>query len=110
MTRRRFLSFCAVGLLSIASTLPVQASERLTREQMREAHQKGRIKSLRWVLRRLHPHYPGRVLDVDLVQKNGRYIYKIRLLMADGFVTKLMVDANTAEVLSEKSRRAHRRK
>lgn len=110
MTRRRFSSLLFVIFLGMAVGLPVQASCSLTREQIREARHNDEIKPLRWILRQIHEQYPGRVLDADLVQKHGQYMYKIRILQAEGYITKLTVDANTAQVLHEKSRQSHRRK
>lgn len=106
--RRRLLSlFCAVG---IALTMPINASPSLTPEQIREARHNGSIRPLKWVLHQIQSDYPGRVLDADLKQEHGLYLYKITLLQHEGHITKLTVDANTAEVLQVKTRKIRKRK
>lgn len=104
ITRRRWLSVVGVLLLSVAVGLPtpIEASTYLTTDQMRTARQNGDIKSLRWVLRQINPQYPGRMLDVALIQKQHQYIYKIKLLQPGGHLSVLWVDANNAEVLRVK--------
>lgn len=107
--RRRWLSFLAALWLSLSmgSLSTVHASSGLSAQQIREAHQAGEIKSLRWVLGQIKSQHPGHVLDAELSKNkkyNPRYIYKIKLLQEDGYIIKLYVDANTAEILRIKSR------
>lgn len=118
MTRKSWFSFFAAVWLSLllGSVSTVQASSGLSHSQIREAHQAGEIKSLRWVLAQIKQDYPGHVLDAELAKRksknkkyNPRYIYKIKLLADDGHIMKLYVDANTAEVLRVKSRDKKRR-
>ena len=45
--------------------------------------------------------YPGNILDVELEQENGQWVYEIKLLQADGHLRKLLVNARTMEILSE---------
>lgn len=93
-----FLAFCfSHGSLALAGST-------LSYEQIREAREKGEIRSLRWVTHQIQAVYPGRLLDAALSQKNGRYIYRIKLLQPGGYVSKLVVDAYTAEVLRSRSR------
>lgn len=108
----RYLFFFAV----MASVSTANASD-LSPKQIREAHQSGEIKSLRWVLEQIQLQFPGQVLDAELTKNkyknnhkyNHRYIYKIKLISEDGHISKLYVDANTAELLRVKSRDKKRR-
>lgn len=102
------LLFSALVWASVIS-LPAHAQPSLSPEQMREARHKGEIKPLRWVLKQIQSQYPGRILDVELEQKHGLYIYKIKILQHDGHMSKLYVDANSAEILRVKSRQRHKR-
>lgn len=106
--RRVLVFFCMVISLGVSGVAHV--GESLSFEQMREARQKGEIRSLRWVMHQLQTAYPGRLLDAELLKKNGRYIYRIKLLQAGGYVSRLIVDAYTAEVLRERSRPKEKRK
>lgn len=96
--------------LSVLVSYPAQTYTRLNHEELREARHQGHVRSLRWVIRQIAPHYPGRILDVDLFLHDDRYIYVIRLLQDEGYVTKLAVDAYTAEVLQVRSRKKEKRK
>lgn len=107
--RKRWLYFLTALWLSLVmgSLSIVHASSDLSAQQIREAHQAGEIKSLRWVLGQIKSQHPGHVLDAQLSKNkkyNHRYVYKIKLLEEDGYMIKLYVDANTAEILRVKSR------
>lgn len=120
-TRKKWLSFCLILWLALAAggLNPAQASsDDLSPQQIRAARQQGEIKPLRWVLKHIQAEYPGRVLDVELSKKKNKdkyqtkdkkpneyvYIYKIKLLQNDGYITKLYIDASNAEVLRVKTR------
>ena len=66
--------------------------------------QAGEVLPLPVVLERLQRDYPGRVLEVDLEREDGRWIYEIRLVQADGRLLKLEVDAATARILELRRR------
>ena len=114
-TLQRYLSlFAALWLvLALGGVSTAQASSDLSPQQIRQAHQAGDIKSLRWVLGQIQSEFPGQVLDAELTKnkknKYHRYIYKIKLLQNDGHIIKLYLAANTAEVLRVKSRDKKRR-
>nr|WP_159436859.1 PepSY domain-containing protein [Paenalcaligenes hominis] len=61
-------------------------------------------------MHQIQPYYPGRLLDAELSRKNGRYVYRIKLLQPGGYVSRLMVDAYTAEILKARSRPLEKRK
>ena len=46
----------------------------------------------------------GQVLEVELEQERERWIYEIKLLTPAGQLTKVKLDARTAEVLRVRSR------
>ena len=105
----RWLILC-VGLWGAAVSFnPLYADTRLSREEMRMAREQGHIKPLRWVIRQVLAQYPGRVLDAELYYHDARYIYVIRLL-EDGYVSKIYVDAYSAEIVKVKTRKKHQRK
>lgn len=73
-------------------------------ERATQAVQAGEILSLRVILERLEQTQPGQVLDVEFEQKNGVWIYELKILKAGGRLQKLKVDAKTGEIISNKER------
>lgn len=63
------------------------------------AVQAGQVMPLPQVLDRLVRTHPGQVLDVELEDQRGAWVYEIRLLQPDGRRVKLDVDARSGEVL-----------
>ncbi len=93
-----------VAVLSAAFTLAVaHADGKGDHERARAAVQTGQVLPLRTLLERLERSHPGQVLEVELEQEEGRWIYEVSLLQPGGQLLKLELDARTAEVL--KSRR-----
>jgi len=102
--RARTVTVLAGLLLGFA--LPAaQAGERGDHERARAAVQAGEVLPLSTVLERLQRTHPGQVLGLELDQEDGRWIYEIKLLQADGQLLKLDIDARTAEVLTIQRRR-----
>lgn len=73
------------------------------------AVQAGEVMPLPQLLERLGRSHPGQVMEVELEQERGRWIYEIRLLRPDGQLTKLTLDAKTGDLLQIKSRAARER-
>lgn len=83
---------------------PAAASGNDDHDRARQAVQAGQVLPLPAVLERLQREVPGRVLEVELEQERGSWIYEIKLLTPAGQLTKVKLDARTAEVLRIKSR------
>jgi uncharacterized membrane protein YkoI len=77
-------------------------------DRARAAVRAGEAMPLPALLERVQRSHPGQVLRVELEQDDGRWIYELRVLQADGRLLKLEVDARSGEVLEAKTRR-HRR-
>ena len=73
-------------------------------ERARAAVQAGEVLPLPTLLDRLQRTHPGQVLELELERDDGRWIYEVRLLQADGQLMKLELDARTAQVLKMKPR------
>lgn len=101
-----FTKVIAIMVLAVNSlTMPtVWASGDDDHERARQALQSGQILPLRTVLERLERSHPGKVLEVELEQKDGLWIYKVKLLQADGQLVKLMLDAKIAVIIERKNR------
>ena len=75
------------------------ASDRDDHDRARQAVQAGQVLPLPAVLERLQREVPGQVLEVELEQKRGMWIYELKLLTPDGQITKVVLDAQSAQVL-----------
>ena len=83
---------------------PAVASGKDDHDRARQAVQAGQVLPLPTVLERLQREVPGQVLEVELEQERERWIYEIKLLTPAGQLTKVKLDARTAEVLRVRSR------
>lgn len=101
----------AAGALCLALlpfALPALADGRQDHEIARRALATGEILPLRTLLQRLERTHPGEVLEVELEQKSGRWIYEVKLLAGDGSVSKLLLDASDATLIETRGRRSAR--
>ena len=97
-----FLSHLVVVLaMALASPLAWADSDQ---DRARAAVQAGKVLPLKSVLERLERENPGQVLEVELEQEEGRWVYEIKLLQAGGRLGKLELDATTGAVLRRKER------
>ena len=94
------LTLCLCGLVGH----PVSASDHDDHDRARQAVQTGQVLPLPTVLERLQHQVPGQVLEVELEQKHGMWIYEIKLLTPAGQLTKVKLNAQTAQVLRIQSR------
>ena len=86
-------------MLWVALAGPALADDRRDHELAREALAAGQILPLRTVLERIRKDYPGEALEVELEEKSGRWVYKVKMLRPDGGVSKLLLDARDASLL-----------
>jgi len=61
----------------------------------------GDIVSIEQILTKVRQSYQGRVLEVDLEEKDGRYLYEIELVDSKGEVSKFYFDAKTGEEIEK---------
>lgn len=104
---RSRLAACVLCAAALA-VLPASASGKDDHDRARQAVQAGQVLPLPTVLERLQREVPGQVLEVELEQEleqeRERWIYEIKLLTPAGQLTKVKLDARTAEVLRVRSR------
>lgn len=86
--------------------LPLARADRDTSDHERavQAVRAGTILPLHNVLQQLQNQYPGQVLEVELEDDDGRWIYEIKLLQSGGLVRKVKLDAKTAVVIHTKTK------
>lgn len=100
---RRGVAVCALWAVVLA-TPNAGASGRGDHDRARQAVLAGQVLPLPAVLERLQREVPGQVLEVELEQERGVWIYELKLLTSAGQLTKVKLDARTGEVLRIKSR------
>ncbi|MCD6665940.1 MAG: PepSY domain-containing protein [Hydrogenophaga sp.] len=104
-THPRLPSWLArLTLAAVLSTALLPAMADNDHNRARAAVQSGQILPLKAVLERLERDHPGQVLEIELDEEKGRWVYEVRLLQADGKLVKLELDAATADVLRSRSR------
>ena len=93
--------FAVLGSIVVA---PAAAHGRGDHDRARDALAAGEVMPLEAVLDRLQRTLPGRVLDVELEREDGRWIYQVKLMQPGGRLTRVDLDARTAEVLRLRER------
>ncbi|MGE8066362.1 PepSY domain-containing protein [Pseudomonas sp. NPDC089569] len=75
----------------------------LDQDQALRLRQQGVILPLEQLLQLALDRYPGaKLLEAELEQKHGTYIYDVELLTAEGVVRELDLDAATGRLLKDK--------
>lgn len=99
----RFLVLCLTAVLA----WPLAQADS-DHDRARNAVQAGQVLPLKTVLERLEREHPGQVLEVELEQEDGRWVYEVKLLQAGGRLVKLELDAASGEVLKRRERDRNR--
>ena len=93
----RWLGTALVVLAMLAAAPAAEAQGR--QNGARRAVDSGDARPLGEILSQVRSRYPGNLLDAQLVRRNGRPVYQLRILGPGGQVQVLSVDARTAEIL-----------
>lgn len=73
--------------------------------RVRAALQSGEIVPLERVMSLVNRDFPGQIIEVDLDSESKGWVYKIKVLDAEGRVSKLHYDAKTLALLKMKGAR-----
>jgi len=105
--KARFLTslFAMVALWSAAGSMPAWASDAHDHDRARRALEAGEVIPLRNIIERVELAHPGQIIEIELERDDGRWLYELKLLRADGSMAKLLVDARDGRVLSVTGRR-----
>jgi uncharacterized membrane protein YkoI len=95
---------CLALLMATFALAPAGAGSKDDHERARAAVQAGEVLPLPELIERLQRTHPGQLLELELERDDGRWIYEVRVLQADGQLLKLELDARTAQVLTAKRR------
>jgi uncharacterized membrane protein YkoI len=74
-------------------------AEEHSHDKARRLTEQGVILPLSEILSRIGEQEKGRVLELELEQKHGRYLYEIELLDKQGRVWEFKVDAQDGQIL-----------
>ena len=87
----------AAGFLLLAQ--PAWADSQ--QDRAREAVESGRVKPLKAILKAVRKQVDGRVLDAELLEYGGVWIYRLRVLTKDGQVLDIGVDGQSGRILGD---------
>jgi uncharacterized membrane protein YkoI len=96
MTRVKFMTCLFAGLLVWASVIPVEA-RRDERSSSSEASRRNGL-TLDEAVARVRRDTGGRVLSAEARENRGRTTYRIKVLLRDGSVRVVNVDAQSGEI------------
>ncbi len=99
MNLRSLLPITLTGLILAGLALSNGSQADDDHEQAQVMRASGDIVSLESVLDSLHGIREGRVIEAELEEKHGRYIYELELVDAEGTVWEYYFDARTGELL-----------
>ncbi len=90
------------GRLGVAAALAAilinAVADDIGHEAARRLRKAGVILQLEEIVARATARWPGQVIETELERDDGRYLYEIKLLGADGRIREIEYDASTGEV------------
>ena len=73
--------------------------EHLDHDSVKRLREEGRILSMSEMMRRAALIQPGQLLDAELEQDAGRYVYEIRILDMGGRIHEFKLDASSGALI-----------
>ena len=96
MTRSAF-TVLAIALLTATAAF----GDALSAERGRELVERGEILPLEQILKQNEASIDGRIIEVEIEQKCGSYVYEIKILGGDGRTREIKIDARTGVIVSD---------
>ena len=94
------MNACTAGLMLILLPLTLAAQPlALDYETARQAVGRGDMMPLEQILARIEARHPGRIVEVELEDENGLWLYEIEVLTPEGRLIELELDARTGAIL-----------
>ena len=87
-----------LGLLAGLLAGPVALADSLSPDRVRALVERGEILPLEEILETQQTGRGGRIIEIELEQERGAYVYEIKVLRPDGRYRELKIDARTGEV------------
>ncbi|ADO44105.1 PepSY domain-containing protein [Ketogulonicigenium vulgare] len=86
-------------ILPFVCLLALPAAADSDQDRARDALARGEILPLSTILARIEADVAGRVIEVDYDEDDGRFIYEIEMLLFDGRLLELEIDAQTGVII-----------
>ncbi|GJM05313.1 MAG: hypothetical protein DHS20C09_13040 [marine bacterium B5-7] len=71
----------------------------LSTDKIKKLKDSGKIMPLEEIIQKVKKHYPGRIIEIELDNEDGRYIYELEFVGKNNIVWELEVDATSGDVL-----------
>ncbi len=98
------VTLCGMAVLPVSLPGPARAD----REEARKLRERGEILSLELILERARKRFPGgRLVEAELEREDGRLVYEVELIDADGVFRELFFDARSGEPIPELDEEEH---
>jgi uncharacterized membrane protein YkoI len=91
------IAFVLAALLCPLASVPTLADS--DQDRARQCAQSGQCVPLNQVLKSVRRQYKGQVLDTQLYDAGGRWIYRVRVLGKDGQVRDVGVDGRSGQII-----------
>lgn len=95
---RGFPSFALVAALLLACAAGAVRADDDDHDAARRAREAGAVLPLAALQERVRAELGGRIVGVEFEREDGRYVYEFRVLMPDGRLREVEVDARTGAV------------
>jgi uncharacterized membrane protein YkoI len=96
-----FFTYSIVGLFAAAVAFNAAARD-IKHDEALQLRQQGEIMPLEQLLTIITTRYPkARLLDVELEEDDGLYIYEVELITREGRVRELELDAREGRILQD---------
>ena len=69
-------------------------------ERARALLEQGKILSLSEIMKQASSQIPGKILEVELEEEEGKIVYEIEFLSEHNVVMEMFIDAHTGQIIS----------
>ena len=90
----------ALVVSAVVAGVPASA-DGLSAERVRALVERGEILPLEEILKRNQASLVGRIIEIEVEQKRGAYLYEIKVLRPDGRYREIKIDARTGALVRE---------
>lgn len=96
------LTLAALAILSAAPPVGANADDDAQEhEEARKALEQGLVRPLEEVIAEARKHVEGELIEIELEQENGRYIYDLEFIQPTGQIIELQIDAKTMAIIED---------
>jgi len=89
-----------LGIMALCPLQLAQADDDYI--EARRLNVSGEILPLEDILKNIKLTFPGKILEIELEQEDGKIIYEVEILGTDGVVREIYINAKTGKLLSVK--------